>query len=770
VRPISSFHYLFRISALLFAIILCAWQAATAQQPPPVSVETAKPQADNKTADKNSEDKTPLNPAQIELLETRVRFEANGDSRKEVHARVHINSELGVRQFARLNFDYNRSFESIEIPMVRVTHPSGGTADILPSAITDNPNPAVVDAPAYQDVRVKSVRILGLSPGDTLEYHVTTTVTKPPLAPNFWLDHNFDRTGVVTEEHFQISLPASILASAPLIVVKNNPVKTQIESRLYPAPGCGMCSPPDYSQPIVTLLVHPKRANRQAKSTTPAPVAAPLPPEEPISPAEFGKIELLVKPSAANVVVEKTGGGSDALVNYSWTHSTSSPEDDSKKDSAEFDEIADIEIGTTWEWAQLSYQIYKTFSLPSKLPGEIVTRSRELTAQATTPRAKAESIYNFVSQKIRTVDLPLGTSGFIPRPSNEILSSGYATPEDKIYLLEALAKGANLAPAAVLIGPSKKIAALTTNPSTFTHIVAVLDDGWLDPSLEVAPFGALPASYRGSIGLFLGIDDGPIVDLPASSMLTEIPKDLPFRSSQKVELNASLNSDGKLTAKVHYSLRGDNELLLRVAFHQTAKDKWKELANLLAISDGFRGEVTSVNASDPYATREPFTVDYEISMPKFVDWSKKPVRIPALLPQVALPDPPAKPAVGAASSPIELGTPLEVETSMTLKLPPGTTARYPTGTSVDRDYATFSSQYGRGDSGITASRHINFILRQLPASRVFDYNAFLRAVQNDAAQDFTLERAENSSPNAKSATPATAPPKTSPSNPASSKP
>src|SRR5205807_6486258 len=97
----------------------------------------------------------PPNAAQIELLETKYRFEANGDSRKEVHALVKINSELGVRQFAQLNFDFNRSFESIEIPMVRITHANGGTTDILPSAITDRPNPAVVNAPAYQDVRIK---------------------------------------------------------------------------------------------------------------------------------------------------------------------------------------------------------------------------------------------------------------------------------------------------------------------------------------------------------------------------------------------------------------------------------------------------------------------------------------------------------------------------------------------------------------------------------------------------------------------------------------
>src|SRR5262249_20196257 len=60
----------------------------------------------------------PETPAQIELLETKIRFEANGDSRKEVHTRVHINSELGVRQFSHLNFNFNRACEKIEIPLV----------------------------------------------------------------------------------------------------------------------------------------------------------------------------------------------------------------------------------------------------------------------------------------------------------------------------------------------------------------------------------------------------------------------------------------------------------------------------------------------------------------------------------------------------------------------------------------------------------------------------------------------------------------------------
>ncbi|HME13699.1 MAG TPA: hypothetical protein VKF79_12590, partial [Candidatus Acidoferrum sp.] len=39
---------------------------------------------------------------------------------------------------------------------------------------------------------------------------------------------------------------------------------------------------------------------------------------------------------------------------------------------------------------------------------------------------------------------------------------------------------------------------------------------------------------------------------------------------------------------------------------------------------------------------------------------------------------------------------------------------------------------------LTASRHISFLARQLPGDRAGDYRAFLRAVQNDEAQGFTV--------------------------------
>lgn len=656
---------LLRAAAALLLVLLPFVHAACAQE---ASQKPAEKPAQGKV-EKPAASAPAQNPAQIEVLETRYRFESNGDSRKEVHARVHINSELGVRQFARLNFDYNRSFESIEIPLVRITHASGGTADILPSAITDQPNPTVVNAPAYQDVRVKSVRILGLEPGDTLEYRVITTVTHHPLAPDFWLDHSFDRTGVVTQEMFELDLPAS------------------------------------------------------------------------------RKVQLHVEPEFTYEIIEsenRTG----ARVAYRWKRSGSAKETTPTKPS-------DVELTTFLSWSHLSGRLADLMKSDSAEGAS--KRMAELAPPTAELAEAAEAIYNFVSLKIKTIDLPLGTTGFRTRSPGEILATGYGTPEDKVALFIALtAASKNVHAFATLAGAPVSAKQEPPRPSAFTQIlvlVATPEEGlWLDPNIEVAPIGLISSILRGTAAFGLT----KIEPLPDSKdpYWETIPKDMPFVARQQVSVDARLDTDGKLTAKVHYALRGDNELLLRVAFHQAPKEKWKDLAQLLSISDGFRGQVTSVSASDPYATREPFTVEYEISQPKFVDWSKKPVRIPALLPQVGLPDPPAKPATGKATFPIELGTPLEVETHMTLHLPPGTTTvSTPTGTTVQRDYATFASQYSTKGLAITASRHIHFLLREIPATRATDYNAFLRAVQSDEAQDFTLDREDSAASGTKPGAP-----------------
>jgi hypothetical protein len=602
-----------------------------------------------KTGLAKGEEKAGL-PFQITLLETRVRFEANGDSRKEVHTVVKINDAAGARQFARLGFEYNRAFQQVEIPLVKISHENGGTSEVLRSAITDAPNPTVEKFPAYQDVRVKSVRILGLQEGDRLEYRVVTTTTNPPLAPDFWLEHTFEKSGQVLEESYLLEVPGNR------------------ETNL--------------------------RANPKPRIS-----------ESPSSSAKT----------------------------YSW-HFRKDTLGDATEIRESSENAPDVVLTTFASWEQLSRRLCE--AMATAFTPRLWTEAAQRTDAKSEPVPR-KTLYDLVSARIATVDLPIDFVKYRPRDVHEILESSYANALDKVRLLDTLLaqerhQNSNVKESIWLVSTMRSPGDELPRPSLFSTILLSVNDGgktyYLDPSLEVAPFGAIPSKYRGKPALSVGCDEAA-----GRICWSKITEELPFPSLQAVNVAAKLAVDGTLRAKIKYTMRGDNELMLRMAFHQAPKERWNEVAGLLALSDGFRGHIDSVKASDPIETEKAFEVEYEITQPKFVDWSKKPVRVPALLPQIALPDAPGK-----AAEKIELGTPLDVETSLTLRLPEGTTVQTPPATSVSRDYATYASKYdGRLDT-LTASRQAHFLMREISGDRAADYNAFARAVQLDQTQVLSL--------------------------------
>jgi hypothetical protein len=354
---------------------------------------------------------------------------------------------------------------------------------------------------------------------------------------------------------------------------------------------------------------------------------------------------------------------------------------------------------------------------------------------------ETENYYNFVAKKIKTIDLPLDATGFRSRRPSEILESGYATAADKLMQFAALS---GITKAGFVSTFEHEPEIETPTPTRFNYLLTFgynvnLGYFWVDLNAEVAPVGMIPPRLRDKPLFVLGWS----LSKPVQAKWQRVEQTAWYKAEQKVSVSASIDAAGRLAAKAHYVLRGDNELLLRVTFHKTPAEKQKEIAQYLALSDGFRGKVTSVKTSDPYDTDKPFEVEYELTQEKFVDWSKTPVRIPALLPLPGLPEAPKKPGGDAK---IELGPPLEVDLRGTLRLPPGVTAQAPPGTSVKRDYASFTAEYSARQNVVHFSRHLNFVSREIAGSRFVDFGAFLHAVQNDQAQLFVLEKSETTAP------------------------
>ena len=181
---------------VIFAPLLFTCLATFAQVPAPPS-----PPIPEKVPDHSQESFV------VEKLRTVYRFENDGTGRKEVSARIKIQSESGVGQWGQLVTGYSSANERVDIPYVRVLKANGSTVTAQPDAIQDLSIPLEKEAPVYTDYRQKHITVPGLRPGDELEYEFVTT-THTPLAPRqFWMEHYFAQSGTVLDEQLELDVP-----------------------------------------------------------------------------------------------------------------------------------------------------------------------------------------------------------------------------------------------------------------------------------------------------------------------------------------------------------------------------------------------------------------------------------------------------------------------------------------------------------------------------------------------------------------------------------
>ncbi len=420
---------------------------------------------------------------------------------------------------------------------------------------------------------------------------------------------------------------------------------------------------------------------------------------------------------------------------YRWKHANLavSPEDKDSPPASRENQTAspDIALSSFAAWGDVS-RWYAKLDRGSAEPGaEVRKKTAVIIAGKATELEKIEALYDYVARNIRYVDLPFGAAGYAPRTPAEVLRDQYGDAKDKDALLAAMLGAAGIQADTALVPQSPKLESYPASPSQVKSALTVATSGgkliWMDPGPEVAPFQFLPPALRHKPALLAGPD--------RAGRIAETPVDPPFLSTQRVEVQGRVSELGKLTAGIHYRIRGDNEFVLRLAFHRTPAAQWKDLGQTLLTLDGLHGEVTLATSSDPLDTREPFQVDLEYAQSDFLSWSSKKAQVALPLLAIGMPDAPKN-----SQQPITLGSPLDVNTRLTLALPPGFTAVAPVGINVTRDYAEFQSsyRYQEQDRTLTAERSLKFKTRSLAASSRGDYLAFNHAVDADQAQPLSV--------------------------------
>ena len=435
---------------------------------------------------------------------------------------------------------------------------------------------------------------------------------------------------------------------------------------------------------------------------------------------------------------------------YHWTNSHLEREDDQKnkdkdkdknkkKKKHPEDEHPDIQLTSFVSWEQIGLW-YAGLEKDRRAPSpEVRAKAEELTKGLNNDLDKVEALYDYVAKNFRYVSLSLGLGRYQPHASSDVLHNQYGDCKDKHTLLASLLEAEGMHASSVLINSSRKLDPDVPSPSQFDHVITMLPMGkqeiWMDTTSEVAPFRLLAYSLRNKLAL--------VVPASGTPHLEETPADTPMPDSEISEVDGTINQIGKLEAHVHYTFRGDEELLLRSIFRRVPEAQWQRVVE--NVNSGMGGDVTNLKISDPAATREAFTMSYDVSRPNFLDWSKKKSDLTLPLCQFNLPD------LGDADSdadsePLKLGPKAEYVYKIKLELPAKYTARAPLPFSLKRDYAEYQATYKLQGTTFTADRTLTLRKDELPAPRAEDYEAFRHAVSSDLGQFLSLENTVAGSP------------------------
>ncbi|HVB87304.1 MAG TPA: DUF3857 domain-containing protein [Candidatus Dormibacteraeota bacterium] len=608
----------------------------------------------------------------VEQYVTTVRFQNDGTGERDLAVRMRVQTDAGAQQLHALSFNYDGASERMELGYLRVRKPDGSVLNSPASAAADVAAPDAKNRPASNEAKS---------------------------------DANKNAPAYSSAKQFHVSLPALSVGDT-------------------------------LEYEIVTRIV------------------------KPVAPGEFWfqhnflsgasardeRLEISVPENRAVIVrsphfdFEKTVA--DGRTIYLWKRLDVHPPESQNtgQNSPPGEQHApDVEVTSFASWAAVA-RWYSALERGRSAPDAAIrAKAAALTQGASTDVEKIQALYDYVSKSVRYVSIPFGEDGYQPRSAGEIFSSGYADAKDEQVLLAALLQAAGFHADAALIPYTRKLELGVPSPAQFQHVLTVVPlrerthaNGpleertiWIDSTVGLAPFRLLPAPLRAKSAL--------LVEPDGSGRVVETPADPPFRSLQQVSIDGSVSALGILTAHAQYSLLGDTELALRLAFQNTPPSQWNDLGQTVLAFDGIRGTVTSVKPSNLPDFEKPLTFDIAFSESNFLDWSAASNTTAMPLLAIGLPNAPQK-----RGEAVNIGSPLTVNVRLHLTLPDHFAAQPPVGTSISRDFADFQSSYHFAGHVFTAARSVSFKMNELPAARLGDYVAFTRAVTLDQNQPLAI--------------------------------
>jgi len=230
-----------------------------------------------------------------------------------------------------------------------------------------------------------------------------------------------------------------------------------------------------------------------------------------------------------------------------------------------------IYVASAREWGDVSRWFYE-LSQPSLEPGQKMKDYVDYVVKGCgRDREKImRELYDFVSQNIRYVAIPLRASGYAPHNVTDIYVNKYGDCKDKSALLISLYRLAGIDSYFALLKTRSAGPLIREFPALeFNHCIVAVpkqDGGYifLDPTLELDRFGYVPTEMQ-NVDIF-------VVKKDAEYEFIKIPFDLKNYSGTHGTISMTIGGDYTISVKDTIEYFGDREILTRLNYKYATRD------------------------------------------------------------------------------------------------------------------------------------------------------------------------------------------------------
>lgn len=356
-------------------------------------------------------------------------------------------------------------------------------------------------------------------------------------------------------------------------------------------------------------------------------------------------------------------------------------------------------ISTFPDWNAVGRAFWERGASMAEPSAEIAAKAREITQGLTDNRAKAEAVFNWVSSKVRYVNIVLGAGGWVPREAGSVLSNLFGDCKDHVTLTRAMLTSLGIRSEYALVNAASIYRPAPIPLSQFDHIILYLPEFglYIDPTVTAGQFGETDIRLQGK----------PVLHITAAgSRYERIPVLPAARNSWVLNSKVTIAADGSASGNSQLLARDVGSVFARSLVNQVSNAGLEASATRRLNQQNWRGKARYL-VDPPAADRKPevrIGAEFQIAG-NLVDAGETGARLPVLLLPTARPTARLGQLIRTEATMPFSCAPVRWEEQVTIQLPEGRKlTRVPENVKAASGGVSYTAQYSLSGQVLSLNR------------------------------------------------------------------